>query len=70
MQNDKKKEAIDIFIINVTEFPKSANTYDSLGEAYLADGQKEMALKNYKKAFEMDPKNVNAKKIISSLEEE
>ncbi|MGI9532237.1 serine hydrolase [Lutimonas sp.] len=70
LQNGKKKEAIDIFSINVMEFPKSSNTYDSLGEAYLEDGQKELALKNYKKAFEMNPKNVNAKKIITSLEEE
>ncbi len=68
LQSDKIKEAIDVFMINVTEFPDSANAYDSLGEAYLADGQKELALKNYKKAVEMDPKNENAKKIIEELE--
>jgi len=68
LQSGKIKEAIDVFEINVTEFPKSANTYDSLGEAYLADGQKELALKNYKKTVEMDPKNENAIKIIEGLE--
>lgn len=68
MQSGKLKEAIDVFKINVAEFPISANTYDSLGEAYLADGQKDLALKNYKKAVELDPKNDNAKKIIKELE--
>ena len=68
LQSGKVKEAIAIFNINVQEFPESSNPYDSLAEAYLADGQKDLALKNYKKAFEMDPKNVNAKKIIDELE--
>ena len=69
LQSGKIKEAIDVFEINVTEFPKSANTYDSLGEAYLADGQKELALKNYKKTVEMNQKTENAIKIIEGLEE-
>ena len=68
LQSGKVKEAIAIFNINVQEFPESSNPYDSLAEAYLADGQKDLALKNYKKAFEMDPKNVNARKIIDDLE--
>ncbi|MDN3641133.1 serine hydrolase [Lutimonas halocynthiae] len=68
LQSGKVKEAIALFTINVQEFPESSNPYDSLAEAYLADGQKDLALKNYKKAFEMDPKNENAKKIIDELE--
>ena len=68
IQSGKLKEAIDVFKINVAEFPISSNTYDSLGEAYLADGQKELALTNYKKALELNPKNDIAKKIIKELE--
>jgi hypothetical protein len=49
-------------------FPAASNPYDSLGEAYLADGQKELALVNYKKAAELDPSNANAALIVRRLE--
>lgn len=62
------KDAIEIFKLNVEMFPASSNPYDSLGETYLADGQKELALANYKKAAELDPKNANALLIVKRLE--
>ena len=49
-------------------FPVSGNPYDSLGEAYLVDNQKELALTSYKKAAELDPKNTNAAQIVRRLE--
>lgn len=64
----RAKDAIEIFKLNVEMFPKSANPYDSLGEAYLADNQKELALINYKKAVELDPANANAAQIVNRLE--
>jgi tetratricopeptide (TPR) repeat protein len=48
----RRKDAIEIFKLNVEMFPKAANPYDSLGEAYLADNQRELALANYKKAVD------------------
>ena len=62
------KAAIEIFKINTEKFPKSGNVWDSLGEAYLKDGNKKQAIKNYKKSLELDPKNTGAKKIIEKLE--
>jgi len=59
--------AIAIFAFNVMTFPGSANTYDSLGEAYLANGDNQLALENYKKSIELDPSNSNARKIIDDL---
>lgn len=56
----KLKEAIEIFRLNVEAYPKSANTYDSLAEAYMANGNKELAFEYYKKALEVDPKYPNA----------
>jgi dienelactone hydrolase len=47
------KAAIEIFKINVTAFPNSPNAYDSLGDGYLADGQKELARENAKKTLEL-----------------
>jgi CubicO group peptidase (beta-lactamase class C family) len=64
----RAKDAIEIFRLNVEMFPKSANAYDSLGETYLADNQKELALANYKKAVELDPTNANALLIVRRLE--
>lgn len=51
------KEAIEIFRLNVEAFPNSSNTYDSLGEAYMIAGEKELAIKNYEKSVELNPKN-------------
>jgi tetratricopeptide (TPR) repeat protein len=49
------KYAIEIFKLNVVAYPDSPNVYDSLGDAYLADGQKELARENAKKALELLP---------------
>lgn len=68
LQNGKTKEAIEIFKINVAEFPNSWNTYDSLGEAYMQDRQKEKAIANYKKSIEMNPDNENGKKMLAKIE--
>lgn len=65
----RQKDAIEILKLNVEMFPKSANPYDSLGEVYLADDQKELALANYKKAVELDPANTAAVQIINRLED-
>ena len=51
------KDAISIFKLIVSEFPGSANAYDSLGEAYLADGQKDLSISNYQKSLELNPDN-------------
>jgi len=50
-------EAIEIFKLNTEDFPTSSNTYDSLGEAYMIAGEKELAIKNYERSVELNPKN-------------
>ena len=57
LDKGRTADAIAIFKLNVEEYPKSSNTYDSLGEAYAKDGQKQLAIANYHKAVELDPKN-------------
>jgi CubicO group peptidase (beta-lactamase class C family) len=61
-------DAILIFDYNVKLFPISGNLYDSLGEAYYNKGDKANALVNYKRAYELDPTNDAAKRIITELE--
>ena len=63
----KMKEAIEIFRLNVEIYPKSANTYDSLAEAHMTNGNKELAVEFYKKALEVDPKYPNAQYAIEFL---
>lgn len=67
LQSGKKKEAIEAFKINVENFPKSGNVYDSLGEAYLADGDKNLAIANYTKSLELNPKNESGRKVLEEI---
>jgi len=67
---DKKVDAaIAVFKVNVELYPQSANVFDSLGEAYLANGNKDLAAVNYRKSLELDPHNQNAAAILKKLQE-
>ena len=63
------KDAIEVFKLNVEDYPQSWNTYDSLGEAYMIDGNKELAIKNYERSIELDPKNTNGIAYLKKLRE-
>jgi 3-oxoadipate enol-lactonase len=68
MNEGKIKEAIKIFTLNTIAYPNSGNVYDSLGEAYLKDGQKDLAKTNYQKSLELDPRNLNAEKVLKEMD--
>jgi len=53
LQAKDTKGAVEILKLNAEAYPNSTNVYDSLSDAYLADGQKELALVKVKKALEM-----------------
>ncbi len=59
--------AVAVFQLNVESFPASANAYDSLGEAYLAGGDKARAIANYQKSVELNPQNTNAVEVLKKL---
>lgn len=67
LRTGRVPEAIEFFKLNVEMFPTAANGYDSLGEAYAASGDKELALQNYRRALELNPKNANAVKALERL---
>ncbi len=67
LADGKIKEAVAILELNVSAYPESANVYDSLGEAYLADEQKDKALENYEKSLQLNPKNENAAEMIKKI---
>lgn len=64
------KEAVEIFKLNATVYPKAFNTYDSLGEAYLAAGERELAIQNYRKSLELNPQNTNATAALKKIEQQ
>jgi tetratricopeptide (TPR) repeat protein len=67
-ENDK---AIQILTVNTERFPKSANTWDSLGEAYAAKGDSKNAIKNFKKSLSLNPPanvKANSEKFLKLLE--
>ncbi len=66
----KNDKAIDIFKLNTERFPKSANVWDSLGEAYATHGDKSNAIKNFKKALSLNPPDnvkANSEKFLKQL---
>jgi 3-oxoadipate enol-lactonase len=67
LQAGKVKEAIELFKLNVLAYPNSWNTYDSLAEAYMTDGNKETALLYYEKSLKLNPENNNAVEQIQKL---
>ena len=67
IRSHKLEEAIRIFQLNVESYPQSANVYDSLGEAYMDDGNKPLAIANYQKSLELNPKNGGAVVILRKL---
>lgn len=57
-QHDK---AIEVLALVTQRFPRSANAWDSLGEAYATKGDKDNAIKNFKKSLSLNPpENVRA----------
>jgi len=68
LRDDKRQQAVDIFKYNLVEHPNSANAYDSIAEGYEALGQNELAVTNFKKAVELNPKNTYAAERIKKLE--
>jgi tetratricopeptide (TPR) repeat protein len=68
LMEDHLAEATEILKLNVRMYPDSGNVYDSLGEAYMNSGQKQLAITNYKKSLEKDPSNTNAIEKLKVLE--
>jgi tetratricopeptide (TPR) repeat protein len=69
LEKGRNAAAIAILSLNVEEYPKSGDVYDSLAEAYAKDGQKQQAIANYHKFLELDPKNQNAATKLKELEQ-
>lgn len=63
----KLNEAMAVFRLNVEAYPASFNVYDSLGEACMKNNQNDLAVENFKKSLQLNPKNENARKMLEKL---
>jgi tetratricopeptide (TPR) repeat protein len=67
LHQKRYKDAIEIFKLSVEAYPDSYNTYDSLGEAYMDDGEKDLAIVNYEKSLQLKPDSHNGMEMLKKL---
>ena len=67
LRHDRPEDALKLFQLNVAVFPESANTWDSLGEAYMTLDRSDEAIQSYRKSLELDPDNGNAARMLERL---
>ncbi len=63
------EQGINVFLLALHIYPKSANLYDSLAEAYLYNKDFKNAIFNFKKSLELNPQNQNAINRLKQLKE-
>jgi putative intracellular protease/amidase len=69
LSKNEHQKAIGIFKLNTLAYPNSFNTYDSLGEAYMAAEEWDLAVQNYKKSIELNPENENGRVMLKKIDE-
>ena len=67
LRSGRLKEAVAVFELNVEAFPDVGDPYDSLAEAYMAEGRNDLAIANYNRSLELDPNNSNARVMLEKL---
>lgn len=60
-------KAIEILTFNAMAHPTAFNVFDSLGEAFMLAGKRDLAVKNYRKSLELNPDNSGAVKMLKKL---
>lgn len=68
LQSQRVTAAIALFKLNVEMYPNAFNTYDSLAESYMVHGERQAAIKNYRKSLALNPQNTNAIQMLKKLE--
>ena len=67
LRTKQTRAAVRILQLNTEMYPASGNTWDSLGEAYMDDGEKLDAIANYRKSLAINPANQNAVMMLGKL---
>ena len=67
LRMQKAEQALEVFELNTLVFPQSFNTWDSLGEAHMALGHDDEAIRCFERSLELNPNNTNAQTMISRI---
>jgi tetratricopeptide (TPR) repeat protein len=67
LRSDRVDGALEIFKLNVEEYPDAWNPYDSLGEGYMEAGELELAIEYYERSLELNPDNTNAVTMLERI---
>ena len=67
LRKGERESAIQVFQLNAETHPKFANVYEGLGDAYLAAGNKALAIENYRQALALDPNKKFAATALANL---
>jgi len=68
MQNKQNEKAFAFFEMNIENYPKSENVYDSMGDFYVATGDKEKAIDYFRKALTVQ-ENADTRQKLQKLEQ-
>ena len=66
---NKKEQGYNVILLALHLYPKSANLYDSLAEAYFYNKDYPNAIINYEKSLELNPANQNAIDRLKQIKE-
>jgi CubicO group peptidase (beta-lactamase class C family) len=67
LADNRPEEALEVFKLEVKEYPDNWNVYDTLAELYTGMGEKQLAIQNYEKSIELNPDNQNAAERLKEL---
>ncbi len=68
LRQSRNDDAITLLNLNLETNPSAASTYQLLGDAYKAQGKKDLALASYRHSLELQPVNPPLKATIDSLQ--
>jgi len=69
-ERNEYDRSIEFFQLNTLNYPASCKAFEFLGRAYEAVGNREEAILNLKKALELNPENIEIRKMLIELEEQ
>ncbi len=67
INNGMYQYAIGLLKLNAETYPDLYIIYDGLGEAYMLNGNKVLAIENFKKSLKLNPKDTNAEDLLKKL---
>ncbi len=69
INQNKTAQAVEVFKLNALAYPEDANSFDSLGEGYLRNGDRQLAIDAFRKALSLGPRPQVKENSIQLLKE-